>query len=73
LQFLNENTEEKEGEHIHCCVIYEEFKTWFKINNPNSKTPSNKEFVGSLRKYKEIKKIGINEKILLGIRNLKFK
>ena len=71
LQFLNECTEETEGENIHCCTLYEEFKGWFKNNNPNSKISSNKEFVANMRKYKDIKKIWINEKTLLGIKNLK--
>lgn len=73
LQFLNEKTEETQNENdkIHCSDLYSIFKDWFKFNNPNSKTPSNKEFVNNLRKYKEIKKIWINEKTSLGIKNLK--
>jgi phage/plasmid-associated DNA primase len=71
LQFLNECTEENKDGHIYCSTLYECFKIWFKTNNPYTKIPSNKEFVNNLRKYKEIKKIGIDEKILLGIKNLK--
>ncbi len=70
LQFLNECTEEKIGTNIHCATLYEKFKEWSKTNNPNIKIPSNKEFVGNLRKHKEIKKIWIDEKTLLGINNL---
>jgi P4 family phage/plasmid primase-like protien len=73
LQFLNECTEESDNESIHCCALYENFKIWFRDNNPNTKIPSNKEFVGNLRKHKEIKKICIDEKILLGIKNLSLK
>ena len=71
LQFVNECTEENNDDHIHCSTLYESFKNWFKVNNPNTKIPSNKEFVNNLRKYKEIKKVIINEKVLLGIKNLK--
>jgi P4 family phage/plasmid primase-like protien len=69
LQFLNENTEESDT-HIHCSTLYETFKIWFKNNNPYTKIPSNKEFVNNLRKHKDIKKVVINEKVLLGIKNL---
>jgi hypothetical protein len=27
---------------------------WFKNNNPNTKIPSNKEFINNLKKYKDI-------------------
>ena len=71
LQFLNECTEENKDCHIHCVMLYETFKNWFKINNPNTKIPSNKEFVTNLRKYKNIKDIKINGKTKLGILELK--
>jgi P4 family phage/plasmid primase-like protien len=54
LQFLNECTEENKDGHIHCSVLYESFKDWFKTNNPNTKIPSNKEFINNLKKYKDI-------------------
>ena len=51
--------------------MYENFKIWFKNNNPNTKIPSNKEFVNNLRKYKEICKVNVNNKSQIGIKNLK--
>ncbi len=71
LQFLTERTEDYQGENISCFILYDEFKLWFKNNNPNTKIPSNKEFIANVRKYKDVKKIWINEKSLLGIKNLK--
>jgi P4 family phage/plasmid primase-like protien len=71
LQFLNECTEENKDESIHCSTLYDTFKLWFKTNNPNTKISSNKEFVSCIRKYKEVKKIVIKDKVLLGIKNLK--
>jgi hypothetical protein len=73
LQFLNENTEDNEEGHIHCVVLYDVFKTWFKNNNPNTKMPSNKEFVSNLRKHKTVKDVRIENKIKLGIPDLKIK
>jgi P4 family phage/plasmid primase-like protien len=70
LQFLNENTEECEGENIHCSVMYDNFKIWFKDNNPYTKIPSNKEFINNLRKYKDVCKVTVNYKSQLGIKNL---
>ena len=71
LQFLNENTEENKEGHIHCSTLYDSFKYWFKTNNPNTKTPSNKEFINNLKKHKDINKIKIEGLTQLGIRNLK--
>jgi P4 family phage/plasmid primase-like protien len=70
LQYLNECTEEKTETNIHCSTLYEVFKGWFKNNNPNTKIPSNKEFVANLRKHKNIKKIWIGGITLLGINDL---
>ncbi|ATZ80273.1 D5 family helicase-primase [Bodo saltans virus] len=71
LQYLLECTEESKNEDVHCSVLYESFKGWFKINNPHAKLPSNKEFVANIRKHKEVKKILIKNKVLLGVKNLK--
>ena len=73
LQFLNECTEESndEKDRIHCSILYNSLKIWFKNNNPNTKIPSNKEFVNNLRKYKDVKNILINGKPQLGIKNIK--
>jgi len=71
LQFLNECTEENKDGHIHCSSLYEAFKFWFKNNNPNTKIPSNKEFINNIKKYKIILPIKIDGKSNLGIKNLK--
>jgi hypothetical protein len=68
---LNENTEENKEGHIHCSTLYDTFKLWFKNNNPNTKIPSNKEFINNIKKYKEIKKVRVDNKISFGISNLK--
>ena len=73
LQFLNECTEIKEGEHNHCSKLYSLFKDWFKTNDPNSKIPNNKEFCNNIKKHKEIVKVWIEGRSQLGIRNLKIK
>jgi P4 family phage/plasmid primase-like protien len=71
LQFLNECTEENKDGHIHCSTLYGEFKEWFKINNPNSKIPSNKEFINNIKKHKEVIKVKVEGLTQLGIRNIK--
>ncbi len=73
LQFLNECTEESDDDknRVHCIALYGIFKDWFKYNNPNIKIPSNKEFINNIKKYKEIKKIYTNDKMQLGIKNIK--
>jgi P4 family phage/plasmid primase-like protien len=70
LHFLNECTEESQEEHVHCSTLYDAFKCWFKNNNPNTKIPSNKEFVANLRKNKEICKVFVDKKSQIGIKNL---
>jgi P4 family phage/plasmid primase-like protien len=70
LQFINENTEENKEGHIHCATLYDTFKFWFKNNNPNSKIPSNKEFINNLKKYKTVCKVYVDNKSQLGIKNL---
>jgi putative DNA primase/helicase len=71
LTFINECTEENKEGHIHCIQLYNEFKFWFKQNNPNTKIPNNKDFVGGIKKHKVIEKVRVNEKSQLGIKNLK--
>lgn len=73
LQFLNENIEttDRKNDKIHCITLYGIFKNWFQYNNPDTKTPSNREFVNSLRKYKTIECIRIGNKTQMGITNVK--
>jgi P4 family phage/plasmid primase-like protien len=70
LTYLNENTDESD-EHVHCSMLYVNFKGWFKENNPNAKIPNNKEFVNGIRRYKTIEKVWAIGKGQLGIKNLK--
>jgi P4 family phage/plasmid primase-like protien len=75
LQFLNEYVEETndDKDRIHCVSIYSQFKEWFKFNNPNSKIPSDREFVKNLRKYKKVEEdVRIGDKVRRGIKNNKF-
>lgn len=71
LTYLNENTEENSDGHIHCSNLYTVFKDWFKENNPNTKIPNNKEFVNGIKRYKTVEKLRVNDKVQLGIKNLK--
>jgi phage/plasmid-associated DNA primase len=74
LQFLNEYVEEtnNENDKIHCVDIYGNFKEWFKFNNPNTKIPSDKEFLKNLRKYKNVEEsIRIGDKVKRGIKKAK--
>jgi P4 family phage/plasmid primase-like protien len=70
LQFLNECTEESTT-HAKTTDIYERFKNWFKNNNPNTKIPSNKEFVANIKKHKIVEHVKINKTSSYGIKNLK--
>jgi phage/plasmid-associated DNA primase len=74
LQFLNEFVEEtnNENDKIHCVDLYGIFKDWFKFNNPNTKIPSDREFVKNLRKYKNVEEsVRIGEKVKRGIKKNK--
>jgi phage/plasmid-associated DNA primase len=73
LQFLNENTEDTtdDNDRVHCSILYETFKYWFKNNNPNTKIPSNKEFCNNLKKYKTLERVTIEYIQKLGIKNIK--
>jgi P4 family phage/plasmid primase-like protien len=70
LQFLNECTD-KSDIHIKTFDIYECFKSWFKINNPNTKIPSNREFISNVKKYKTVEHVKLNGVTCYGIKNLK--
>jgi P4 family phage/plasmid primase-like protien len=70
LQFLNECTEESD-EHISTKDLYEEFKRWFRRNDPNSKIPSNRIFVPCIKKYRTVEPVKIEGAVCHGIKNLK--
>jgi prophage antirepressor-like protein len=70
LQFLNENTEESTT-HLKTSDIYECFKIWFEMNNPNTKIPSNREFIANIKKYKNVEHVKVDKSTCYGIKNLK--
>ncbi|ATZ80275.1 Bro-N domain-containing antirepressor protein [Bodo saltans virus] len=70
-KFLNECTTKCTNKRIHCFALYEAFKEWIKKTNTDAKIPSNKEFVATLRLYTNVKKMLIDDKVLLGISDLK--
>jgi P4 family phage/plasmid primase-like protien len=70
LQFINDCTEEGVT-HVKTMDIYERFKSWFKINNPYTKIPSNREFISNLKKHKTVEHIRIDKNIYYGVKNLK--
>lgn len=73
LQFLNECTEESES-HLRSTVLYDTFKSWFKINNPNTKIPNNREFMSNLKKYNKMAEhVKIDGITKYGIKNIKLK
>lgn len=74
LQFLNEYVEETtdENDRIFCVDLYCIFKEWFKLNNPNTKIPSDREFTKCLRKYKHIEEsLRIGNKVRRGFKKNK--
>jgi hypothetical protein len=46
---------------------------WYKINNPNTKIPNNREFLSNIKKYKNIEHVRIEHITCYGIKNLKIK
>jgi hypothetical protein len=57
---------------ILCIVLYENFKFWFKNNNPNVKIPSSKDFIKCIKKNIIIKsKVRVGEKTQAGIEGYK--
>lgn len=58
------------NENIFTSTLYEDFKIWFSLNNPNKKIPSNREFVNNLRRHKEVKNVRILNNVSTGISNL---
>ena len=69
LSYLNEKTIVAD-ENIHTTTLYADFKTWFTINNPNTKIPSNREFINNIRRHKEVKNVRVGNSVSTGIANL---
>jgi prophage antirepressor-like protein len=72
LRFIEECTE-KSNTHIKTTDLYEKFKNWFKINNPNTKVPSNREFISNIKKHKTVEYVKINKSTFYGIKNIGIK
>lgn len=72
LQFLNECTEESDT-HVKTTELYENFKNWFKTNNPNTKMQSNREFIKNIKKHFNIESVKIEGKAYDGIKKRKIK
>jgi phage/plasmid-associated DNA primase len=70
LQFMDSilKKSDDEKDKLHCSIIYNHFKTWFKENNPATKIPSNKEFINEMRKHTTVEKLNINGLTQLGIK-----
>ena len=70
LTYLNERTKESEKS-AHTSDLFEDFKQWFRNNNPHEKIPNHKTFVKGIHKHKEIhKSIKINNKVTFGIKHI---
>ena len=69
LKYVNERTEESKN-HIHTNTLYEDFKKWY----PTKDVPSSKTFIKGLREHLTIQKsVRVNDKISLGVKNLRIK
>lgn len=69
--YLNEKTEHSE-KHVHISTLFENFKIWYKTNNPNTKIPSNKDFSQGIKKHKSIERcVKVDNKVTCGVKNLK--
>ena len=70
MRFLEECTEEKEGEKVCIDDIFKSFKNWFSDNNAGM-CPGKRSMMAGLRKYKEITRTTINKKWQRGIDGVK--
>jgi prophage antirepressor-like protein len=70
--FLNEKTVESSA-HTHTNVLYTEYVNWLQTYHPNIRVPSNVEFCKNIKKYKDIKKVRVNDKVSSGISNLELR
>ena len=69
LQFLDECTEEKEGERIKVQILVEHFRNWWKGNLSGS-APGRNTVIAGLQKHIEIKYIKINGVSKKGVQNI---
>ena len=70
LQFLDECTEEKEGDRIQTSSMYSLFKTWWNNNYSNKPLGRNK-FLKEISKHVDIKKMRVGNIIINGIENMR--
>ncbi|ATZ80420.1 Bro-N domain-containing protein [Bodo saltans virus] len=69
-RFIKECTETSDI-HTHTPDIYGAFVEWFKQIYPDTKIPSNKEFINKLKKYKTVERFYYNQKQSFGVKNFK--
>jgi P4 family phage/plasmid primase-like protien len=70
LSYLTERTEKKIGINILISDIYEDFKYWYKNNNPQEKIPSSHKFVQGIKKHLLIdKSVRVGKKVSTGVKN----
>lgn len=68
IQFMNENIikTNKDEDRITFREVYDVFKLWFKILNPNTKIPTNREFGKGIKKYLIFDRIRIDGQKVYG-------
>jgi P4 family phage/plasmid primase-like protien len=72
LQFLQECIQPSET-HLHTMQLYQGFKNWFKMNNPQKNIPDNRTFIKAIKKYYTIcDNVRIGGKVSCGIKNISF-
>ena len=54
-------------------MLYDDFKTWFVVNNPKTQIPSNRESAKAFGKYFNIENVRVDNKLTTGIKNLQLK
>jgi prophage antirepressor-like protein len=70
--FLDKKTVESSA-HTHTNVLYAEYVNWLQTYHPNIRVPSNVEFCKNIKKYKDIKKVRVDNKVSSGISNLELR
>ena len=72
LSYLKERTVKEKGVNVHISELYEDFKMWFKSNNPHEKIPISKVFNNSIKKYVLFdRSVRVGKKVSTGIKNLR--
>ena len=71
LSYLNDRTRKFNGKNVHLSSLYDDFKYWYKNNNPQEKIPSNHKFLQGVRKHVNVDRaVRIGKKVSTGVKNL---